>query len=97
MRLSKQARIAGFDWNDADIPAALRETRAPVLFLHGEADRWLSADHSRELMTYAPPGSRLHLEPRDNHVTLPLRIRAFEREVLAWFEPREIAAGALSP
>ena len=93
----KQARIAGFDWSDADIPAALRATRASVLFLHGEADRWLAADHSRELARHAPAGSRLHLEPRDNHVTLPLRIRAFEREVLEWFEPREIAASALSP
>lgn len=81
----KQARIAGFAWSEADIPAALRDARAPVLFLHGEADRWLSPTHSRELMQNAPTGSRLRLVPRDNHVTLPLQIRTFEREVIDWF------------
>jgi pimeloyl-ACP methyl ester carboxylesterase len=81
----KQARIAGFAWSDADIPAALQRSRAPVLFLHGEADTWLSPDHSRALMTHAPDGSRLVLVPGDNHVSLPLQIRRFERDVIGWF------------
>jgi pimeloyl-ACP methyl ester carboxylesterase len=81
----KQARIGGFDWRDADIPQALSQTRAPVLLLHGEADRWLSPQHSRDLLAKAPPGSRLKLVPRDNHVTLPLQIAPFEREVIDWF------------
>jgi pimeloyl-ACP methyl ester carboxylesterase len=81
----KQARIAGFDWSDADIPAGLKRTTAPVLLLHGEADTWLSSEHSRELFRHAPEGSRLELAPRDNHVTLPLKVRAFERDVIAWF------------
>jgi pimeloyl-ACP methyl ester carboxylesterase len=81
----KQASLAGFDWADADIPAALRRTSAPVLFLHGEADIWLSPQHSRDLLPHAPPGSRLELVPRDNHVTLPLQIRAFEHAVSDWF------------
>jgi hypothetical protein len=82
----KQARIAGFDWADADIPAALARTRAPVLFFHGEADTWLSAEHSRALLTHAPAGSALRLLPHDNHVTLPLQIAPFEREVIGWFD-----------
>jgi len=82
----KQAKIAGFDWNDADIPAALRRTHAPVLFLHGEADKWLSPEHSRTLFKYAPAGSELQLIPKDNHVSLPLQIDSFERVVLGWFE-----------
>ena len=82
----KQARIAGFDWKDADIPAALKRAQAPVLFLHGEADLWLSPDHSRELFKYAPPGSELKLVPRDNHVSLPLQIQPFEQAVLGWFD-----------
>jgi pimeloyl-ACP methyl ester carboxylesterase len=81
----KQARIAGFEWADADIPAALKRSTAPVLFLHGEADIWLSPQHSRDLLPHAPAGSRLELVPRDNHVTLPLQIRAFERAVIDWF------------
>jgi pimeloyl-ACP methyl ester carboxylesterase len=82
---AKQARIAGFDWRDADIPAALERTTAPVLLLHGEDDTWLSSAHSLELMRHAPHGSRLELAPHDSHVTLPLRIRAFERDVIDWF------------
>jgi pimeloyl-ACP methyl ester carboxylesterase len=83
---TKQARIAGFNWADADVPAALQRTRAPVLFLHGEADVWLSPDHSRTLFKYAPPGSKLELVPKENHVSLPMQIAPFEQEVLGWFE-----------
>jgi pimeloyl-ACP methyl ester carboxylesterase len=82
----KEARIAGFQWSQADIFAALEHTCAPVLFLHGEQDTWLSPDHSRELAKRAPAGSRLILSPPDNHVSLPLRLEKFAPEVIAWFE-----------
>lgn len=82
----KQARLAGFDWADADIPVALSRTRAPVLLLHGELDTWLSPEHSRELLRHAPAGSVLRLLPDDTHVTLPLQIPALEGEVAGWFE-----------
>lgn len=82
----KEARIAGFDWRDADIPAALARTSAPVLFLHGEADTWLSPQHSRDLAQVAPAGSRLILVPHDNHVSLPLQIAPFARDVVGWME-----------
>lgn len=81
----REAKLAGFDWAAADIPAALRRTRAPVLFIHGERDDWLSPDHSRELMKSAPPGSELALAPLDNHVTLPLQLQRFAPAVLDWF------------
>ncbi|HEX6638502.1 MAG TPA: alpha/beta fold hydrolase [Steroidobacteraceae bacterium] len=82
----KEAEIAGFSWADADVAAALARTSAPVLFLHGEADTWLSPDHSRALAGVAPAGSILHLIPRDNHVTLPLQIARFEADVIGWFD-----------
>ena len=82
----KEARIGGFAWEDADIPAALAHSRAPVLFIHGENDRWISPEHSRELMKSAPAGSRLWLVPRDNHVSLPLQIEPFAQAVIDWFE-----------
>jgi pimeloyl-ACP methyl ester carboxylesterase len=81
----KEAKIAGFQWSDADIPAALARTTAPVLFLHGEADTWLSPDHSRALVKVAPPGSELVLVPHDNHVSLPLQIEPFRDRVIGWF------------
>lgn len=83
---ARQARIAGFDWADADIPAALKRTRAPVLFVHGEADVWVSPEHSRTLFESAPPGSRLEVVPKANHISLPLQIAPFETAVIGWFE-----------
>jgi pimeloyl-ACP methyl ester carboxylesterase len=82
----REASIAGFQWTDADIPAALQRTHAPVLFLHGEADVWLSPDHSRTLFKYAPPGSKLEIVPQANHVTLPLQIAPFDAEVIGWLD-----------
>jgi pimeloyl-ACP methyl ester carboxylesterase len=82
----KEARAAGFSWADADIPAALRRTKAPVLFLHGAADVWVSPDHSRTLFEYAPPGSKLEIIPKENHVSLPLQIAPFETAVIRWLE-----------
>jgi pimeloyl-ACP methyl ester carboxylesterase len=83
---AKQAKIAGFAWADADIPAALQRTRAPVLFVHGEADVWVSPDHSRTLFKSAPPGSKLEIVPKENHISLPLQIAPFEQAVIRWFE-----------
>jgi hypothetical protein len=57
-----------------------------VLFFHGEKDAWLSPDHSRELLKFAPPGSELTLAPLDNHVTLPLQLERLARAVLEWFD-----------
>ena len=82
----KEAKYAGFAWPDADIPAALARTRAPVLFIHGERDNWISPEHSRELMRFAPPHSKLRLVPRDNHVSLPLQIEPFADEIVAWLD-----------
>jgi pimeloyl-ACP methyl ester carboxylesterase len=82
----KEAKIAGFDWAAADIPAALKRTRAPVLFIHGERDDWVSPAHSRELLQYAPAGSRLITRPRETHVSLPFQMGAVAGEVVAWFD-----------
>ena len=82
----KEAEIAGFDWADADIPAALKRTQAPVLFFHGEQDHWLSPEHSRALLSVAPAGSRLELAPLDNHLSLPLHFEKFAPAVIDWFD-----------
>jgi pimeloyl-ACP methyl ester carboxylesterase len=82
----KEARIAGFQWSQADIHAALARTQAPVLFIHGGKDTWLSPDHSRELLEQAPGGSRLVLAPLDTHISLPLQVERFAPQVVEWFE-----------
>lgn len=81
----KEAAIGGFNWADADIVSALAHTRAPVLFIHGARDSWLSPDHSRELLKHAPEG-KLIVAPRDNHVSLPLQLDMYAPPVITWFE-----------
>jgi pimeloyl-ACP methyl ester carboxylesterase len=83
---AKVARIGSYDWHAADIPAALARSHAPVLLIHGEADRWLSPEHSRELARVAPVGSTLSIEPRENHVTLPLQLMPLLPRVRKWFD-----------
>jgi pimeloyl-ACP methyl ester carboxylesterase len=82
----KEARIGGFDWAAADIPAALKRTRAPVLFIHGERDDWVSPAHSRELLKSAPAGSKLVTLPRDTHVSLPFQVDPLAGQIIAWFD-----------
>ena len=82
----KEAKIAGFQWPRADIHAALARTHAPVLFIHGEKDTWLSPNHSRDLLASAPQGSQLVLSPLDTHVSLPLQVAKFAPQVVDWFE-----------
>jgi pimeloyl-ACP methyl ester carboxylesterase len=83
---AKVAKIGGYDWHSADIPAALARSRAPVLFAHGEADRWLSPAHSRDLAVLAPNGSALAIVPRENHVTLPLQVIPLLPRVREWLD-----------
>lgn len=92
----RQAQIAGFDWKDADIPAALRRTQARVFFLHGAADTWLSPRHSETLYPHASVGSRLLIVPDEDHVTLRAQIEPFKRDVLEWFA-RELAEPVAPP
>jgi pimeloyl-ACP methyl ester carboxylesterase len=81
----QEAKIAGFRWEDADIPAALGRTKARVFFIHGAADTWLAPRNSETLHAHAKPGSRLLIVPDENHVTLRMQIEPFRADVLAWF------------
>lgn len=83
--LRKAGRIGRFDWSEADVPAALERTQARVLFFHGAADTWLAPDHSEQLYGHAKAGSRLHIVPNDNHVSLRMQVGPFRDAVLEWF------------
>ena len=83
---AKQARIAGFAWQDADIPAALAAHAGAGVVPARRSGCWLSPDHSRTLFKYAPPGSKLEVIPKENHVSLPLQIAPFETAVIDWLE-----------
>ncbi|MEO7413495.1 MAG: alpha/beta fold hydrolase [Opitutaceae bacterium] len=74
-----------FSWSDGDVLSAMPKLTAPVLFFHGEKDRWLSPDNSRRLAAVAPVGSKLTLLKDDDHLSLSMRLTPIFAEVRAWF------------
>ncbi len=68
--VDEAGRIAGFDPDEADNLAAIARTRAPVLLVHGLADRHIPPDHARRLHAEAPAGSVLLLVPDAAHLTI---------------------------
>lgn len=93
--------LGGFSWADADVLAAVKELKVPVLFFHGAKDRWLSPDHSRRMFEVAPRGSHLEILPDDDHVRLSMRLGGIAPQVNAWFteqlQVRDTAVIAAAP
>ena len=65
--------------------AAMAKVSTPVLFFHGERDRWLSPENSQRLVAAAPAGSKLTLLKDDDHLSLSMRLTPIVEEVRDWF------------
>lgn len=66
--LRASARIlGGFDTRACSAPEALRRCRAPVLFIHGEADSFVPCDMSRENYAACTAPKRLLTVPGADH------------------------------
>lgn len=79
------ARLGGFTWKDGDVLAAVEHLSAPVLFIHGGDDTWISPEHTRQLYAHTAGPKRMGIIDHDNHVLLALRLDPVDREALAWF------------
>jgi len=91
------AKMAGFAWNEADVLAAAKSLRVPVLFYHGQHDDWIPPVNTEQLAAVAPMGSRRIVLPHDNHMSLMMRVEPIGAEALAWFDERlaeKTAAGS---
>jgi pimeloyl-ACP methyl ester carboxylesterase len=87
------AALAGFDPDDASPLRAITRTRAPVLLVHGTADRHLPPYHSIRLHDAAPDHSELDLVEGDGHLTLWVRHFAEVRKRVTGFFDRNLLAG----
>ena len=97
LALRKAPRLAGFDWADNDVLAAMPRVKAPVLFFHGGKDVWLSPDNSRRLFAAAPPGSSLGIVEEDDHIVLSMRLAGIAPQVREWFDRYLVAPGQPVP
>ena len=88
------AALAGFDPDDANPLRAITQTKAPVLLVHGTADRHLPPRHSERLHAAAPDHSELELVEGDGHLTLWVRHLEELRVRVADFFDAHLAAAA---
>jgi fermentation-respiration switch protein FrsA (DUF1100 family) len=58
---------AGYYFSEADAPAAVTKTRAPILFIHGDADDFVPTDMARELYRATAGKKELWLAPGAAH------------------------------
>ena len=59
--------LAGYDYRDASVPEALKQSKLPVLLIHGEGDLYVPADMSRESAAVDPERIELLLIPKATH------------------------------
>ena len=79
------ARLGGFAWQDGDVLAAVERLKAPVLYLHGEKDTWLSPENSRRLYARTAGPKDILTGKYDTHVLLAVRLDPIDKVALAWF------------
>ena len=62
------ARVyGGFDWRESDALSAVKNTKIPILLIHGEADRFVPCEMSRRIKAANPDGIRLETFPDAAH------------------------------
>lgn len=78
---------AGVALADTDNVAAIRRAHAPVLFIHGDADRRVPLAQARLLLAAAPPGSTLLPVQGQNHNSIGSQsLEPMRSAMLAWFK-----------
>ncbi len=84
--LDKAARIGGFTWENARLKKDMGRLKVPALLFHGEDDTLVPPFHSEAILKAAPAGSLLCIIPKNNHLSLPLRVKELAPCITAWIE-----------
>lgn len=85
--VAKAAERGRFSWSAGNVLAAMDRVSAPVLFVHGAKDTWISPDNSRALQARARGPTQLDILPDDDHVALANRLdNHLVPEVSGWFD-----------
>lgn len=81
----KAAQLGGFAWKDGDVLAAVEHLHAPVLYLHGEQDTWISPENTRRLYAHTAGAKDMLIGKYDTHVLLAVRLDPIDKYALEWF------------
>jgi uncharacterized protein len=66
---------------------AIRQSKTPILYIHGTGDTNIEPANSRELLAARPAGSELWQPARATHIkALAYYPEEFERRVIGWFD-----------
>jgi pimeloyl-ACP methyl ester carboxylesterase len=87
----RASRLAGFSWRDADVKGAVAETKAPILYLYADNDKWISPQNSQRLadVTHAIHAvEAVHFQKSgiEDHVLLSWVLEPMAPGVLTWFD-----------
>ena len=84
--------IVGFDPVTETTTAAIKNTKAPVLLIHGSKDKHLPPRHSIELTEAAPDKTTLMIVDGAGHMNLPFyKLNNLVKKVDYWLEDKQLA------
>lgn len=77
----------GFDLEETDALRALPNCKVPVIFVHGEADRFVPCDMSRKMYEICPGQKMLYTVPNAGHgLAYPVAGDAYIKQLQAFFK-----------
>lgn len=87
--IDRAGKLASFDPDSASPLEAIQRISAPVLLIHGRADRRIPYQHSEALHAAAPERTRLIIIDGATHLSITSdHERTIKREMLLWFQGR---------
>lgn len=84
--IDRASTIAGVDLRTARPIDSVKDIHVPVLFIHGQADDWLSPRDSMDLFRAKNGSASLWVVPGASHEDLPMRYDELRERVFDWLD-----------
>lgn len=85
--IKQGGNLADFDISQTPLKA-IAQTNAPILLIHGEADKHVPSWHSKQLYARAKGYCELLLIDNETHLTLGREFVLLRDDILQWFDDR---------
>lgn len=78
---------AGYSFKEANIQEQIKKVKVPIMFIHGESDRYVPIEMLDDLVEAARVPSRVYLVDRADHVqSLPTNPKRYQEEIKIFLE-----------